>query len=271
MTAGGVASLPMYDRPELRGATDRLWSTLREALREEGMAAPEALERGRPMKAVWEDPRLVLSMACGLPLVRGIAAPVAVLGAFDYGVAGAPPGHYRSVVVVRGDDPRGELAAFRGARLALNGYGSQSGWGAILHHAAPLARDGRFFGPALVTGAHAASGRAVAEGAADIAAVDAVSWRLMRRFVPEAAGRLRVLMETDPTPGLPLIAAPGTDVARARRALAAGVAGLEAEVREALGLGGFVALDRADYAVILERITAPEESARRGVCRGVPS
>ncbi len=253
-----TASLPMYDWPEVREATDRLWGHLRDALRGEGLEAPEVLERDRPPEDVWRDPELVLSMTCGLPLVRGIAGAAAVIGAFDYGLSEVPAGYYRSLVVVRADDPRDGLPAFRGARLALNGRGSQSGYGAILHHVAPLACEGRFFASARTTGAHAASAAAVASGEADIAAIDAVSWRLFARFRPKEAARLRVLMVTDPTPGLPLIAAPGADVSRLRRALHAGVGRLGSEDRDALGLRGFVALDRADYAIILTRIAAAE-------------
>jgi ABC-type phosphate/phosphonate transport system substrate-binding protein len=183
---------------------------------------------------------------------------VEILGAPDYGVPGAPPGHYRSAIVVRADDPRTTLAEFRGARLAVNGLDSQSGYGSILHHAAPLAKDGRFFGTAEITGAHAASIPRVSEGAVDIAAIDWVSWRMACRFRPKAA-RLRVLMLTDPTPGTPFIAARGVDVARYRAAIAAAVAGLEEATRAAIGLAGFVPLDLADYALISERLATAEE------------
>ena len=131
---GGVAALPMYDWPELAAATDRLWAALRDALRAAGIAAPERLTRDRALMAVWLDPQLVLSQTCGLPIVRELAGRVAIIGAPDYGVPGCPPGFYRSVVVVRADDPRETLAAFRGARLAINGRDSQSGYGAMLHH-----------------------------------------------------------------------------------------------------------------------------------------
>ncbi len=50
-------------------------------------------------------------------------------------------------------------------------------------------------------------------------------------------------MLTEPTPGLPYIAALGTDVSRHARALAGAIAGLAPEVGEALGLVGFAALD----------------------------
>lgn len=242
-----VAALPMYDWPEVAVATDALWAAIRDRLAAEGVAAPERLTRSRGIAEVWTDPGLVLGQACGLPLVRTLAGRVEVVGALDYGVAGAPPGWYRSAVVVRADDPREGLAAFRGARIAVNGTDSQSGWGAILREAAPLGAGGRFFGAVVVTGAHRASVAAVAGGDADVAAIDAVSWRLAERFVPAAAG-LRVLLSTGPTPGLPLIAARGTDVAPHRRAIAAAVAGLDGEARAALGVRGFVALGAEVWA-----------------------
>jgi ABC-type phosphate/phosphonate transport system substrate-binding protein len=256
MTAA-LAALPMYDWPELTGATDGLWAALRDALRAEGVAAPEALSRDLPLVDGWTDPGLVLGQTCGLPLVRELAGRVAVVGALDYAVPGCPPGWYRSAVVVRAGDARTTLADFRGARLAVNGTDSQSGWGSILHHAAPLARGGRFAGEIVVSGAHAESVRMVAGGAADFAAIDFVSWGYARRFRPEAAG-LRVLMLTDPTPGLPLIAAAGTDVPRHRRAVRAALAGLDGTVRQALGIAGFAELGAADYRVVAERLAAAE-------------
>lgn len=249
------AALPMYDWPEVAAATDALWAAIRDGLRTEGVAAPDGLDRERGLAEGWTDPGLVLGQTCGLPLVGALAGRVAVVGALDYGLPGCAPGWYRSAVVVRADDPRARLADFRGATLAINGTDSQSGWGAILRHAAPLAAGGRFFGRVRETGAHRASVLAVAAGEADLAAIDVVSWRLAGRFVPEAA-RLRVLLLTDPTPGLPLIAAKGADVAARRRAVAAAVAGLDAATRAALGVRGFVALGAGDWAIVGARHAA---------------
>ncbi len=248
----GLAALPMYDWPELRPATDRFWAGVRDGLRRAGVAAPEGLTRGIGLMAGWTDRGLVLGQACGLPFVSELRGRVTLVGAGDYGIEGCPPGWYRSAVVVRADDPRATLAAFRGARLAVNGMDSQSGWGSILHHAAPLAEAGRFFGSVVVSGAHSASVRLVAGGGADLAAVDAVSWRLCRRFLPEAA-RLRVLMLTDPTPGLPFIAARGTETAPHAAAVEAAIG---EEAREELGLVGFARLRAGDYDVIAQRHAA---------------
>ncbi|MFO1209044.1 MAG: PhnD/SsuA/transferrin family substrate-binding protein [Amaricoccus sp.] len=274
----GVAALPMYDWPEVAGATDRLWAAIRDALRAAGVAAPDALDRAVGLMAGWTHPELVLGQACGLPFVRALAGRVTLLGAIDYGLPGCPPGWYRSAVVVRRDDPRDTLEAFREARLAVNGFDSQSGWGSILHHAAPL--GGGFFGEVVVSGAHRASVAMVADGAADIAAIDWVSWRLARRFLPEA-GRLRVLLATEPTPGQALIAAAGIDAARHAAAVAAGIGGLDAAAKAELGLVGFAPLVAGDYRVIGERLTraealaerlcAPESFSPRAEARGAPA
>ena len=252
--SAGLAALPMYDWPEIADATDRLWAAIRDSLRAAGVAAPEALDRSLGIVEGWTHPHLVLGQTCGLPLVRDLADKVTLIGAADYAVPGCPPGWYRSVVVVRDDDRRSALADFRGARLAVNGFDSQSGWGSILHHAAPLAREGRFFGEVVVSGAHAVSVSLVVEGEADLAAIDFVSWRLARRFRP-AAARLRVLMLSDPTPGLPLIAALGTDVSRHTAAIRRAIEGLDATTRRELDLAGFAPLMPDDYKLVADRMT----------------
>jgi ABC-type phosphate/phosphonate transport system substrate-binding protein len=255
-----IAALPMYDWPELRPATDRYWARLRDALRAEGVEAPEGLTRDRPAEAVWRDPGLVFGQTCGLPFARQLAGRVTLIGAADHAVPGCAPGFYRSAVVVRADDARDRLAAFRGARAAVNEPLSQSGMGALLHHVAPVA-GGRFFAGVVWTGAHVASAAAVAEGGADVAAIDWVTWRLVRRFRAGLAARLRVLMLTDPTPGLPYVTALGRDPAPFRRAVAGAIARLDPASRSALGLAGFVAFEPADYARLGARVERAEALA----------
>jgi hypothetical protein len=101
----------------------------------------------------------------------------------------------------------------------------------------------------VVSGAHAASVPLVVAGGADLAAIDAVSWRLARRFLPEA-GRLRVLMLTEPTPGLPYVAAAGVDTRPHADALEA--AGGDGE----LGLVGFARLPAEAWELVARRFAA---------------
>lgn len=227
---GPVASLPMYDWPELRGATDALWAALRDALRARALAAPERLARDA---AHWTDRHLALSQACGLPYRLRLHGAVTLIGAPDYGLDGCPAGFYRSALVVRANDQRRDPIEFADACFAFNAPESQSGWAALEAALGPRPPSA-----GVRTGAHRASIRAVAAGAADIAAIDAVSWRLAQAWEPTAA-RLRPIGWTRPTPGLPMITAVGRDPAVYAAAVAEGIAALDPASRNALGLRGF--------------------------------
>ncbi len=254
--AAPLAALPMNDWPEVRPHWDALWSAIAARLCEAGVPAPETLTRGLGLMEGWLSPTLVLGQTCGLPYVRHLRRRVTLLGTPDFAVPGCPPGWYDSVVVVRADDPREGTRAFAGARLAVNGADSQSGTQAMMHHVRALPVP--HFGRVSTTGAHEASARAVAEGRADIAAIDHTTWRLIAAHRPFAAG-LRVMERTDPTPGLPFVAAAGAGAAHAD-AVAAGVADAPEAAREALGLAGYVRTVPEDYDVIAAR-----DAAARGV------
>jgi ABC-type phosphate/phosphonate transport system substrate-binding protein len=237
----GIAALPMYDRPEIMGATDRFWARVRDALRARGIDAPAALLRNADdLMQVWLSPDLVLGQTCGLPYRAHLKDAVTLVGTPDYGLPGCAPGYYRSVIVARGALPRD----WRGLRLALNDPGSQSGWAA-------LANDwpGNLPGAVLLTGSHAASLAAVAEGRADLAALDAQSWRLLQRWVAAAAA-VTVVAETTPTPGLPYITRAGQDPAPYRAAIAAAIADLSTDDRHALGLTGLAVIPASAYLAV---------------------
>lgn len=242
-----IASLGMYDFGPAQGANDRLWALIRTGLRGRGIAAPEALTRGEHAYwDAWEAPDLLLSQTCGYPFRARLQGRVTYVGTPDYGVEGCPPGYYRSVFVARADDPRRDLAAFDGARLAYNEPLSQSGWAAPQTHAAKL---GLRLPPGVQTGGHRLSARAVAEGRADIAALDAVTHALLCDLDPEVAA-LRVVALTDPTPGLPCITARGQDPAPIFDAVSEAVAALAPEDRAVLRLKGFLRLPVADYLAV---------------------
>ncbi|HSF64473.1 MAG TPA: PhnD/SsuA/transferrin family substrate-binding protein [Paracoccaceae bacterium] len=242
-----IAALPMYDPPHLQGANDRLWAGIRDALRAGGRAAPEALSRGEDdLWRLWTAPDLVLAQTCGFPYRARLHGQVTLVGTPDHGVPGCPPGHYCSVLVARADDPRPSLADFDGAALAWNEALSQSGWAAPQAEAARLGITLRA-GPQ--TGAHRASIRAVAEGRADIAAIDAVTWDILAGVEP-ARDALRIVARSAPTPGLPLIAAAGADSAATLSAVAEGIARLAPADRAALRLRGVVVLPAAAYLAV---------------------
>lgn len=237
-----TASLPMYDTASTRAANDRLWDLIRQAYG----AGPPTLDRSTDPHTTWEDPDLILSQTCGLPYRSGLHARVSLVGTPDYRVDGCPPGFYRSVVVVREDDPREDLRAFDGACLARNDARSQSGWAAIEGHLAENGFGYNFVGRTLDTGSHAASAQAVAERRADIAALDAITWRLLTRDT-DVATDLRVLAVTRPTPGLPLISAQGRDTVRLFNAVDQAIKALSPKDRSRLLLRGIVAIPASAY------------------------
>lgn len=241
-----IASLPMYDLPAVQAETDRLWASIRGAMRAEGFDAPEGLTR--PVDdpwAHWLDPDLVLSQTCGLPYSAKLAGRVTLIGAPDYDLPHAGAGEYYSEIIIRADSHTKSLAGLRGGRFAYNMRDSQSGW------AAPEALIGlrRQFDELVETGGHAASAHAVAEGRADVAALDAVTWSLLQRHDP-VADALRVIARTPVTPGLPYISRdmPEADAGRMRRAVATGVDALDSEAKAALLLRGFAFKTPQDYA-----------------------
>lgn len=237
-----IAALPMYDFPGLRVETDAFWS----ANRAEFGHGPAHLTRDRDMWDIWRDPSLLLAQTCGLPFRARLHGAVQLVGTPDYGLPGCPPGHYNSVLILRTDDPRDE-DALSDAPFAFNEGLSQSGWAAPHAH---MAARGLAIRPALQTGAHALSARAVAEGRADWAAIDALTWEFLCRFHPEDTSRLRVFARTAPTPALPYITGPDGDPGAIRAAIARAIVALPASTRAALHLRGIVAIPAEDYLAL---------------------
>ncbi|WP_374370950.1 phosphate/phosphite/phosphonate ABC transporter substrate-binding protein [Tabrizicola sp.] len=254
-----IASLGMYDFGPAQGANDRLWALVGGGLRARGIDAPKALTRGEHAYwDAWQSPDLLLSQTCGYPFRARLHDRVAYVGTPDYGVEGCPPGHYRSVFVARADDPRQTLQDFDGARFAYNEPLSQSGWAAPQTHAAKL---GLRLPPAVQSGGHRLSALAVAEGRADIAALDAVTYALLQGVEPAMDG-LKEVARSDPTPGLPLITATGRDAETLFDIVAAAIAALVPADRTALHLKGLVRIPLASYLAV-PNPPPPEQIAAR--------
>ncbi|MFA8384448.1 MAG: PhnD/SsuA/transferrin family substrate-binding protein [Pelagibaca sp.] len=204
-----TASLPMYWRAENADLWRAFWAIVQDCAQVEGITLPDLTapeDLPDEWYTHWQSPDLALSMTCGLPFRSRLHDKVQYIGTLDFGL-GAAAGQYQSQIITRRDlsgPPR---------VLAYNSADSQSGWAA-----AQDIPDRASLTAYLPTGAHAASLAAVAEGRADIACLDAVTWRILQKFDPNAA-RVTPAGITQPTPGLPLIAAKGTDPAPLRRIL----------------------------------------------------
>src|SRR5215475_14223755 len=190
----GVASLAMYDLPEVRAATDAWWRGLAAAFRREGIAeVPDRLDRATGHHEVCLRPDLLFAQTCGYPLTHALAGRVALVATPCYAAEGCAGASYCSFIVVAGDNPATAIADLRGARCAVNAPDSQSGYSALRAAVAPHARNGRFFSSVVVSGSHVASLQLVAAGATDVAAIDCVTHALVARYRPAALEGTRVL------------------------------------------------------------------------------
>ena len=202
------ASLPMYDLPEVRDDTDRLWAAIAEELRDGGVrGVPDSLERPADHHDAWRRPGLLLSQSCGYPVATELRDALRVVATPHYAAPGCDGNRYSSVVVVRASSRITTLGALRGAVCAYNSRDSQSGYNAFRSLIAPIAAGAPFFAEAVATGAHAASIDAVRDGRADVCAVDCVTWALLARHRSASLEGLEILCRSEPAPGLPLVTA----------------------------------------------------------------
>lgn len=240
-----TASLPMYETAAMTGSLDRFWAEVRTRYGK----GPKDLDRGSDPHDTWRDPHLVLSQTCGLPYRTELFDKVQLVATPDYGLPHCPAGYYVSHLIVRRGDARTSLHGFHGARLARNDIRSQSGWAATVTHLEQETAGIRLADDVIHTGSHRNSIRAVAQGAADIASIDAVTWALLHRDTDETKG-LRILTSTEPTPGLPLIAGPSQDVKALRVALEDALNALSRDDRDTLMIRGFEDISPATYRAV---------------------
>ncbi|MBP1203443.1 ABC-type phosphate/phosphonate transport system substrate-binding protein [Duganella sp. 1411] len=244
-----IAALPMYNvSARLGRAYEALLVTLAE---EAGQVV--ALEAPADLPLFWRRRDLLLSQTCGYPYMTRLRGEVTLVATPCYDFAGCSGSDYSSVFVVRDGADVDVLADAMGLVAAVNDLHSNSGMNVLRHAVAPLARGGRFFSKVVVSGSHAASVRMVREGAADIAAVDCVTWGYLAREDPEAVKGLKVLGYSVSSPGLPLIAGGGVEeelVLRMRDALLRPTSRLRG-LMDVLSISAFEYRDDTDYARIL--------------------
>lgn len=250
-----IATLPMYDLPEARAATDAWWSILCRHFRKAGLDdMPEALTRTTNVTDSWIRPELLFTQTCGYPLTHDWAAHLQLVATPCYEAEGCDGSTYSSAILVTENSPARDLEDLRGRHVAYNATHSQSGYNALRATIAPLAKDGRFFAEASESGGHRPSMQLVRDGAADVCAVDFLTLEMHRRFAPEHVEGLRVLGQTESAPALPYVTAIDRDeetVLRLRDGLRAAIADpVGKTAREALFLEDVDMLPRSAYDAI---------------------
>lgn len=237
-----IAMLGMYDMPPLQAANDRYWQLIRANLGH----GPDRLTRDRDFWDMWQSSDLLFAQTCGMPYRTRLHDQAAMIGTPDYGLPDCPAGYYQSIFVAHADSTGETLADFATGTFAYNESDSQSGWAAPMTH---LRSTNITCDNLLETGAHAASAQAVAEGKADFAALDALTWLLLQEHT-SVANQLRVIAKTSPTPGLPYITAKTQNTKVLAQAIRAAIDTLTPADRELLHLKDLVWIDEARYLAI---------------------
>ncbi|NKB52472.1 MAG: PhnD/SsuA/transferrin family substrate-binding protein [Rhizobiaceae bacterium] len=197
-----IASLPMYDWPELRADTDALWQMLRKNFSQAGFQPPDHLSRFEDESEGWLEASLFFSQTCGYPYMSRLEGQVELLGTPHFDIDGWQGSNYSSAIVVRKESKAASLDDCRPNRFAFNSNNSLSGYRCMT----PLVgRPEDWFDELVKSGGHRVSATMVADGRADIAAIDAMCWHLFATYQSEQAAQLKVLQWTPPLPGLPYI------------------------------------------------------------------
>jgi len=200
------ASLPMYDFPEVRAATDAWWAGVHKHMQRAGVSdAPADLLHDLPVKSLWQHKELFLSQCCGFDVVYGFKHSLDVLLITDWAVEGCHDGYYSSWIVVHEDSPYQHISELYNSEAVINGRESHSGMQGLLAMIQPFSKDGFFFRKITESGAHADSLVAIQGKAADIAAIDCVTYQLLKTHRPSAIHGTKIIGQTDAAPAHPYV------------------------------------------------------------------
>jgi len=218
-----VASLPMYNLPEMQPANRAFWQALLGLLVKEGLSdlpAELAFSRLPVPDAIGTD--VVFTQTCGYPLQTIYRGQHEMVGVPTYDAPGCGAATHCAFILVRDDSPFRSLPDLRGSVFALNSRHSNSGMNLPRRLLADIAGGKPFFREVVETGSHNASIERVMTGSTDSASIDNLTYTFLQDYRPAAVEGLRVLAETPPSPAIPFITAASRtpeEIAAIRRAI----------------------------------------------------
>lgn len=247
-----LATLPMYDFPEVHEATDALWAAI---AKEYGVSV--GLTREPDWTSAWRNPDLLFSQTCGYPFTHEFKGMLKYVATPHYAADGCKGANYCSIILAREQKP---LAAFQGATAAFNSRDSTSGMLALQLVFAPFAMQGRFFGSAIETGGHVAALQMLQSAKADVCAIDCVTMAYLKRYRPAALAGLMEVGRSPLIPGLPFVTR-GGNIRKLRDALSVVLGNPDVEhIRDALLLTDVSDVGASSYETILQHEKAMFET-----------
>lgn len=210
------------------------------------------------------NPDMLLGHTCGYPLMRFLrndCQPVCV-PCFD--VEGSNGKYYSSHIIVSIDSDINRLAGCHHKVAVINGRDSNSGMNVLRHAVSLLDFPAPFFSKVIESGSHFNSLSAIADGRADVAAIDCVSFALIKDEWPGLIEQVKTIGFSEATCGLPLVIPYSRqwniDPASITRALELALTGIQDKHRKTLHLTGFENVTLTDYQSIIDLETQALEA-----------
>jgi ABC-type phosphate/phosphonate transport system substrate-binding protein len=206
------------------------------------------------------DDHLFIGHTCGYPLMKRLKNK---LSPFCVPVFDAPGCHglYNTSLFIASVNSKIQSLrdSYRGV-AAFNGRDSNSGMNVFRHAVALLAqekgRGQKFFSHLIESGSHKQSLIEVAEGRADVSAIDSVSFALIADAWPALASDIRTIGYSVKTCGLPFVMPNSrlkiTNPKRLTLQLNKALSMLPAQHRQSLRLVNFLDIKLSDYESILD-------------------
>lgn len=254
----------MYDFPEVHDSTQQVLLALVEALESINESAhvqtPDSSVHEQLMN-MWRSSDMLLSQSCGLPFVEELHQFVNVIGTPLWTDVSDERGRYKTVIVARESLDISSIAEAGGLRPAVSNTQSLSGWCSLGVALSEVTTDPSFVQPIVESGGHAKSLQMMLDDKADIASIDAATFRLLSRHRPALTNETRIIGYGPPVPATPFI------IAKTCVATTDEVFQVVDEVfrrpalRPALdhiGMSGFVRLTNSDYDGVMELVKIAE-------------
>lgn len=202
------------------------------------------------------NPQMLLGHTCGYPLMHFLKTDCLPVCVPLFNVEGCQGKYYSSHLITPANSDINTLADCQNQTVAINGPDSNSGMNVLRHAVSRLGARAPYFSEVLVSGSHLNSVRAVAKGEASLAAIDSISFALIKDEWPELVEGVRNIGFTEKTCGLPFVvpanSAELTNSEMIIDALNTSLSNLAASERNHLHLIGFEKVQQQDYQKIIE-------------------
>lgn len=241
-----TSSFPMYMRAESIDAHHTYYALIRKHLSARGIESPSHISEPDDLYSAWQSPDLFISQTCGMPYRLTLHGKVQLIGTPDFQMEGCKPGYYRSAVIARQKEAQQPLTNFQHRVFTYNADDSHSGYATAYELAH---KHGFWFKKRVLSGSHRESALAIAEGRADIAAIDALTWRLLKTH-ETFTDNLAVIEWTEPAPGLPYITSISNDATTMFEAISSAIDELPAEARKILHIHSLVKISVDRYLAV---------------------